>query len=63
MTAHHDKLLYGKLTRMQSELSDDEIENAVALLNARNKKIIKKVADSNKIQTIIASEKSKNNKK
>lgn len=48
MTAHHDKLLYGKLTRMQSELSDDEIENAVALLNARNKKNIKKVADSNK---------------
>ena len=48
---------------MQSELRDDEIENAVALLNARNKKIIKKVADSNKIQTKIASEKSKNNKK
>lgn len=34
MTAHHDKLLYGKLSRMQSELSDEEIENAVAMLNA-----------------------------
>lgn len=48
MTAHHDKLLYGKLSRMQSELSDGEIENAVALINARNTKNIKKEADSNK---------------
>lgn len=38
MATHHDKALYGKLARMQSELSEEEIESAVARLNEKNTK-------------------------
>ena len=34
MAIHHDKPLYGKLARMQNELSEEEIELAVESLNA-----------------------------
>ncbi|MGN1061909.1 MAG: hypothetical protein ACI4RO_02160 [Candidatus Scatosoma sp.] len=35
MTVHHDKLLYGRLERLQSDFSDEETERAVATLNAQ----------------------------
>ena len=34
MAVHHDKLLYGRLERLQSDFSDEETERAVAAVNA-----------------------------
>ena len=52
MTAHHDKLVYGKLSRMQSELSDEEIENAVAFLNKTNVDVAEKSRSGEEKQKI-----------
>ena len=53
MAVHHDKAIYGKLSRLQKELCDDEIDNVVAAINALSfeeravKENIKEVEDIN----------------
>ena len=53
MAVHHDKAIYGKLSRLQKELCEDEIDNVVAAINALSleehavKENIKEVEDKN----------------